>query len=87
MDKQTRQQIEKDFKVINGTIVSPGMFEGERVYIPYFWQCFLNGGADRDNGRVLGFDVTKEDKEAFPELGRKRTVKLYQRDDGFVCEM
>ena len=70
-----------------GIIRSPGMFEGEQSYVPYFWDAFLNGNADRDDGRILGFDVTAEDKALFPRLRRRRTVKLYQRDDGFVCEV
>ena len=28
-----------------------------------------------------------EDKQQFPELKGRRTIKLYQRDDGFVCEV
>ncbi len=82
----TRQDIERDYQVVNGRIVSPGKFEGEAVYIPYFWDAFLNGMSDRDDGTVLGFDLTPEDKAMFPELRRKRTVRLLQRDDGFVCE-
>jgi hypothetical protein len=83
----TRAQIEKDYKVENGRIHSPGQFEGEMVYVPHFWDVFLNGFADRDNGNILGFDVTPEDKKEFPELKKRRTVKLYQRDDGFICEL
>jgi hypothetical protein len=70
-----------------GTITNPGQFEGEMLYVPYFWESFLDGFADRDDGRVLGFDVSAEDKIEFPELKSRRTVKLYQRDDGFVCEV
>lgn len=82
----TRQQIEQDYQVENGRIKSPGMFEGEMVYVPHFWEVYLDGFADRDNGNVLGFDVTAEDKKMFPELRKRRTIKLYQRSDGFVCE-
>lgn len=82
----TRQEIERDYRVHDGRIVSPGQFEGEMVYVPYFWEAYLNGMADRDNGRVLGFDLTAEDKAMFPELKGRRTVRLVQRDDGFVCE-
>lgn len=68
-------------------VKGPGKFEGEAVYVPYFWDAFLNGFADRDNGTVLGFDVTAEDKAIFPELKHRKTVKLIERDDGFVCEV
>jgi hypothetical protein len=70
-----------------GRIRSPGQFEGEMIYVPYFWDTYLDGFADRDDGHVLGFDVTTEDKAEFPELRRRRTVRLIQRDDGFVCEV
>ena len=65
----------------------PGKFEGEARYVPYYWEAFLAGMADRDDGKVLGFDVSVEDKTLFPELKRRRTVKLYQRDDGFIIEV
>ena len=81
-----RQEITDQYKVENGRICTPGQFEGEMVYVPHYWDIYLNGFADRDDGRVLGFDVTQEDKAEFPELKKRRTVKLYQRDDGFVCE-
>ena len=84
----TRQEIETEYTIDdNGIIRTPGMFEGEMLYVPYFWDGFLNGFADRDDGKVLGFDVSPEDKVQFPELKKRRTVKLYQRDDGFVCEV
>ena len=82
----TRQEIESQYRVENGIIRSPGQFEGEAVYVPHYWGIYLDGFADRDDGNVLGFDVTQEDKAEFPELKRRRTVKLVQRDDGFVCE-
>ena len=83
----TRSEILQTYNVsFDGRIVSPGQFEGEMLYVPYFWDAFLNGGADRDNGTVLGFDLNADDKAMFPELKGRRTVKLYQRDDGFVCE-
>lgn len=84
----TRGEITKAYAVNeNGVITSPGMFEGEMLYVPHYWEMFLEGFADRDDGKVLGFDILPEDRQQFPELGkRRRTVKLYQRDDGFVCE-
>lgn len=76
-----------EFNVENGRIVSPGKFEGERTYVPYFWQAFLNGFADRDDGKVLGFDVTAEDKKLFPTLKKRRTVRIVESDTGFVREI
>lgn len=82
----TRQEIEAAYHVENGYIRSPGQFEGEAVYVPYYWDLYLDGFVDRDNGHTLGFDVSADDKREFPELKKRRTVKLCQRDDGFVCE-
>lgn len=83
----TRDDIERDFKVSNGRITSPGKFEGEAVYVPYFWYIFLDGGADEDMGWKLIFHVTEGDRKMFPELGAKKRVALYERDDGFVCQV
>lgn len=65
----------------------PGKFEGERRYVPYFWNVYLDGCADRDTGRILGFDVMPEDKAIFPELKRRRAISLCATDDGFVREV
>jgi len=65
----------------------PGKFEGEAIYVPYFWEAFLNGFADRDDGTVLGFDVSAEDHDMFPELKGRHTVKLIETDHGFVSEI
>jgi len=83
----TREEIESQYKVEHGRIVSPGQFEGEMIYVPYFWDAFLNGMADRDSGKFLGFNIGPEEKAMFPELKKRRTVTLYQREDGFVCEV
>jgi len=52
--------------------------------------CFRceEGLADRDDGRVLGFDIIPEEKAVFgPLLKGRRTVKLYENDQGFVIEI
>lgn len=80
----TRQEIESQYKVENGIIRSPGKFEGEPVYAPYFWEALLDGMADKDDGKSAVFYITQEDKEQFPELKRRRAVRLFQDDNGFV---
>ena len=64
----------------------PGKFEGCAPYVAYYWSIYLEGCADRDDGDVLGFDVTADDKALFPELRRRRTVRLRETDSGFVVE-
>jgi hypothetical protein len=83
-----RHKIMANYKVDeHGIIRSPGQFEGEKLYVPYFWEAYLNGCADRDDGLVLGFDVNADDLREFPELKGRRTVRLMQSDDGFVVEV
>jgi hypothetical protein len=81
-----RADIARDYIVRNGRISSPGKFEGEMVYVPYYWDIGMNGFADIDDGRVCKFQVTTEDKKEFPELKRRRWVSLYEDDNGFVRE-
>ena len=68
-------------------IRGPGKFEGEARYAPYYWEIFLEGFADCDDGKILSFNVSAEDKESFPELKRRKVVKLYEDDVGFVREI
>jgi hypothetical protein len=68
-------------------VKGPGKFEGEARYVPYYWSVFLEGFADRDDGKILSFNVSAEDKENFPELKRRKVIKLYEREDGFVVEI
>jgi hypothetical protein len=83
----TRQQLEDEYDVRNGRIRSPGKFEGEMIYVPFYWDVFLNGCADNDDGRRLVFKVTREDKDQFPELRRRRSVVLIEDEQGFVREL
>lgn len=70
-----------------GEVSRPGKFQGEAPYVPFFWEAFLNGCADRDDGKTLGFDVTADDRALFPELKGRRTVRLQETGDGFVVEV
>ncbi len=74
-----------------GRMVSrPGKFEGCSTYVPYFWEEFLEGFADEeyddDDKHVLSFNVGETDKSIFPELKRKKKVRLVEDDQGFVWE-
>ena len=67
-------------------IKHPGKFEGQPVYVPYFWEVYLDGRADHDDDTVLSFNVIAEDKAIFPELKRRKTVRLMEDSQGFVIE-
>jgi hypothetical protein len=84
----TRQEIMNEYKVDEqGIILSPGKFENEPLYVPYFWDAYLNGFADDDDGEVLTFIVNQDDRNEFPELANIRQVRLASTDDGFVGEV
>lgn len=85
--KKERAEIEQQYRVQDGRVRSPGKFEGEMIYVPHFWGSFLDGGADDDDGEVLTFRVTPEERAAFPEIGKSKTVRLREREDGFVVEV
>jgi hypothetical protein len=68
----------------HGIIRSPGKFEGEPRYVPYFWDAYLNGMADDDDGVTLTFDVNDDDRKLFPELEGVKHVYLEESDQGFV---
>ncbi len=68
-----------------GFIASPGKFEGEPYYIPYYWACSLGGAADReDNEGNIIFELTGEDHFAVPEFEGKERLILCVLEDGFV---
>ena len=69
------------------TINDPGRFGGEPRYVPHYWDIYMDGLADRDDGTTLGFDVSAEDVAAYPELKNRRTVRLVQSDQGFIEEV
>lgn len=86
----TREEVLKYYKVVDGRITSPGKFEGEPIFAPHFWDIGIQGCADSDDGRVFTFRIKRDDPEhkEFPELkrwlGRKRTVRLFEDEQGFV---
>jgi len=87
----TRQETLEAYNVNeSGVITSPGKFEGEPIFAPALWVAALEGFSDRDDGRSFFFSIPKSDpmRKEFPEmnrwLGRKRSVRLFQNDQGFI---
>lgn len=71
-----------------GMITQAGQFEGEMIYLPHFWQAYLDGCADSDDGTTLTFKILPEDRKVFPEIPkRRRTIRLQQTNDGFIREV
>jgi hypothetical protein len=72
---------------VNNMIKSPGKFEGENDYIPYFWEIGLDGCFDGEDNGIWLFNVTNEDLCKWPELEGVKTIRLHEREDGFVIEL
>lgn len=83
----TRQQVCEEYTVKDGRIHDCGRFELQPVYVPHYWDIYLNGFADIDDGEVLKFKVTKEDRAEFPELKGRHWVSIRQTDQGFIEEI
>lgn len=82
----TRDQIEADYETdAKGRITSPGKFEGEMIYIPFFWSEVLNGGADDEDGNRAVFIITPQDRALFPEIpGDVIRLELSEDNYGFI---
>ncbi len=92
MSNNIRAELESQYKVENGVIRSPGKFEGEPLWVAYFWAMALEGGGHTwdDNGTdVTTFMIQSGDVALFPELDQLgydggAAVSVLERDDGFV---
>jgi hypothetical protein len=80
----TREEIEAEYVVRGGIIVSPGKFEGQPLHAPHFWALGLEGAADEDDGECYAFHVDSSDVERFAELAGVRTLRLVEDANGFV---
>ena len=84
----TRQDIERQYKVDEfGIIRSPGKFEREGVYAPFFYDIILNGGGteewDENEDLTTYIDVTDQDRIMFPELKTVERVACSEDGSGF----
>ena len=85
----TRKEIEEQYEITkDGFISTFGKFEMEPVYVPYFWDFYLNGFEDDTDSfnsiSISGYVVTEKDREEFPELEGIYGVALYEDYQGAV---
>lgn len=81
----TRSDVEKEYTVIDGSIISKGKFEGEPVFAPYFWDLCLRGMADYETDfGDCQFAIGPADVHQFPELGKAKTITLAELESGSV---
>lgn len=73
----TRGEIFANYPVspVTGRI-RDGLFAGQAVYVPHFWQRYVDGQSDGGEDNDINFIVLLEEKEEFPELGDKAHVVL-----------
>lgn len=65
----TREDILRDYTVdANKIIRTLGKFEGEPIYVPYFWDCALQGMFAEDVNGVFFMPLDESDHAMFPEL-------------------
>ena len=86
----TRYELEQTYKVQGNRIVSPGKFESENIWAPYFWDIAMeNGGKCEFNDKLVTLiAIVADDVQQFPELDGFRAVELFEDDNGFVyCEV
>lgn len=86
----TKAELERHYQTRDGIIKSPGKFEGEPIWAPYFYDKGCEGLADiddaTDGGPVWGFIVRPEDRAEFLDVFEPDTyaVSLWESDAGFV---
>lgn len=86
MGCMTRLDVLRTYDVKEGVIQSPGRFEGQALYVPYYWNAYLCGNAHEVGADLIQFTVLGSDRTQFPELGSRIVVQLRQRSDGRVVE-
>lgn len=86
----TREEILKTYEVDNDWITSPGKFEGEPIYAPYFSEFASEGEEisfmeDGCGEYVSLITISDEDRKEFPGLGHALYCVIQENDQGFVC--
>ena len=81
-----REQYERQYPTYLATsiIVGPGKFEGERIYVPYFYDQWGNGCASEDFGNIAFFVIDEGERITFPELDGLYGIALEESEQGFV---
>lgn len=82
----TKTDIEHNYAIEDGRIVSPGKFEGEPVFAPYFWDIYCSGSMSDydDDGESIRIAVVDSDRTEFSELINAVAVYLNIDDNRAV---
>ena len=81
----TRHDIIQDYDVENDIIYSPGMFEGEFIWTPYWYELIMMGDGEPIDEGVELVEVTDEDRNEWPEIDGDTThIAVAINEQGFV---
>jgi len=85
----TAYEIENRFNIQNGVIQSPGIFQGEMRYAPFYVDRFPDDyHFECHRNRVDVFYLDKSDYALFPELTGMKTLEIRKAVTGFVyCDV
>jgi hypothetical protein len=72
-----------------GTITSVGKYQGQPLYVPYFWQYIIANDmfdrVDTTHGYLAYvIKISKEDTSLFPQLGNFTELRFWLGATGFV---
>lgn len=82
-----KEDLNERYRTENGIIRSPGKYEGEPLYVPYFWEKYVLNGFSSEtlHDGINTYDVieiSNEDKEKFDI--EYNYIVLYESNHGFV---
>ena len=69
---------------VDGMILEYGKYEGEKIYVPYFWNLVEERGIA--HGDCYRFETNRDERKIFPELGNRMVIFLCEGADGKITE-
>ena len=79
----TRAEVESNWTLCDGRVVSPGKFEGEPVFAPALFDLVMQGFADESDGDADLLEVSDELRAEFPEVGDTAAFVVWTDERGF----
>lgn len=81
----TRLDIFQDYDVEDDIISTPGLFEGDYIWAPYWYEMMMLGEGDPIDDGVELLEVVDDDRSEWPELDGDTThVAVAINEQGFV---
>jgi hypothetical protein len=72
-----------------GIITSPGRYQGQPLYVPYFWQYIIANDMFDRTDTTYGYlayvvKIAREEIALFPQLAHFTSIRFWLGDSGFV---